>query len=151
MRFIPLPYESADSVNREAVRGLSAEYRAGHRVGVISLGDRHFFFRKLLTVYFIPYHAISRYFRRVLTVPARIGCCAGGELQIEHLVLCALSEVGNGERTQIPNGAETSVERELAQIQLPGGRAAKIVMEEMKRLAPDAASGKPQAAKGANA
>ena len=137
MRFIPLPYESADSP--AAVRELSAEYRAGHRVGVISLGDRHFFFRKLFTVYFIPYDAISRYFRRVLTVPARIGCCAGGELQIEHLVLCAL------------NGAETSIERELAQIQLPGGRAAKIVMDEMKRLAPDAASGKPQAAKGANA
>ena len=101
-----------------------AEYRAGHRVGVLSLGPRDIFFRKGWRVYALPYDRLSRYFRRVLAVPARIGCCAGGELRIEHLVLCAVDA----------NGVET----ELAQIQLPGERAAKAVMQELRTLAPDA-------------
>lgn len=144
MRFIRLPEESAgrggsDATERSKHTGagrlsagtraeLSAEYRAGHRVGVLTLGAEHLFFRRGLTVYVLPYTQISRYFRRVLAVPARIGCCTGGELRIEHLVVCC---------------ADGGAERELAQIQLPGERAAKAVMEELRARAPGALSGRP--------
>ena len=134
MRFIPLARESADAA---AVRDWSAEYKAGHRIGALSLGTGALFFRKAFTVYVVPYTKIRRYFRRVLAIPARIGCCTGGELRVENLVVCVSDASG--------------AEREAAQIQLPGERAAKIVMEELRRLAPDAASGKPDAAKGADA
>ena len=134
MRFIPLARESADAA---AVRDWSAEYKAGHRIGALSLGSGALFFRKALTVYVVPYTKIRRYFRRVLAIPARIGCCAGGELRVESLVVCVSDASG--------------AEREAAQIQLPGERAAKIVMSELRRLAPDAASGKPEGAKGASA
>ena len=124
MKFVPLPLPEtpADAAS------LTAEYRAGRGVGVITLGENHFFFRKFLTLYYIPYQQISRYFRRVETVPARIGCC-GGELRVENIVLCAVNTAGVRER-------------EIAQIQLPGEKAARVLMEELRRLAPHAAAGK---------
>ena len=128
MRFICLPGRTAPT-SPEVSREWAAERRAGHQIGVISLGAEHLFFRKGLTAYVLPYGDISRYFRRVLAVPARIGRCAGGELRIEHLVLCAADA----------QGAET----ELAQIQLPGERAAKAMMKELGRLAPNAIPGRP--------
>ena len=123
MRFVRLPQKTAS-----ASRELSRERRAGRKIGVISLGAEHLFFRKGLTAYVLPYADISRYFRRVQAIPARIGCCAG-ELRIENLVLCVADA----------QGAET----ELAQIQLPGERAAKAVMQELGRLAPHAVAGRP--------
>ena len=129
MRFVHLVQESGVP-DAQTVRAWNAEYKAGRRIGIIRLGRQHIFFRKGLTVYAAPYAQISRYFRRVLTVPARIGCCAGGELHIEHLVLCGGASGG----------------RELAQIQVPGERAARILMDELRRLAPDAASGCPKPA-----
>ena len=131
MRFVHLARKTPDAPppDAAAVRDWSAEYRAGHRIGVLSLGTSRLFFRKALTVYVLPYTELRRYFRRVLAVPARIGCCTGGELRIEHLVLCVSDASG--------------AEREAAQIQLPGERAAKAVMDELRQLAPGAASGKP--------
>ena len=109
----------------EADRGnLTAEFRSGRRLGALSLGRRHLFFRKLFTVYYLPYGAIERYFRRVEAIPARIGCCCGGELQMESLVLW-------------------SGGKELAQISLPGERAAVAALDELSRRAPDAAVGVP--------
>ena len=128
MRFALLP--TGDAEAPETRRLWRDEYRAGHRIGVLSLGARHVFFRKGFTVYVLPYARMSRYFRRVLSVPARIGCCAGGELRIEHLVLCAAD-------------GDSGAERELAQVQLPGERAAKVVMDELERLAPGVAKGRP--------
>ena len=127
MRFVRLPQKTA-SASRELSREWFAERRAGRKIGVISLGAEHLFFRKGLTAYVLPYADISRYFRRVQAIPARIGCCAG-ELRIENLVLCVADA----------QGAET----ELAQIQLPGERAAKAVMQELGRLAPHAVAGRP--------
>ncbi|MBR4211762.1 MAG: hypothetical protein IKR84_05180 [Oscillibacter sp.] len=137
MRFVRLPAEDAQTERPSP--DWPAAYRAGRRIGVISLGEQSLFFRKGWTVYALPYARLSRYFRRVLAVPARIGCCAGGELRIEHLVLCAVDPA-------------SGVEKELAQIQLPGERAAKAVMNELRVLAPEAASGRPaQVAEGGDA
>lgn len=122
MRFVHLANQTAQTGQESRV--LDAERRAGRRIGVIALGTRHFFFRRGLTAYYIPYADIRRYFRRVLAIPARIGCCTGGELHIEHIVVCG----GDG--------------RELAQIQLPGERAALALMDQLRTLAPDAAVGR---------
>ena len=95
---------------------LTEEYRASREIGSIRIGREHFFFRLRLKVYYIPYGRIRRCYRRVLLVPATV-CCGRGELQVENLVL-------HGE------------EGELAQIPLPGTRAAKELMRELQPRIP---------------
>ena len=117
MKYLPLTGTEGDRTE------LEAEYRTGKSCGVIRLGEQHLFFKKLLSVYYIPYGDITRYFRRVEAVPAKIGCCSG-EMQVENVVICG-------------------GDRELAQIQLPGKKAALFLMEELARLAPEASVGCP--------
>lgn len=101
---------------------LQEEYKQGREIGNLHLGQENLYFRAGLKIYYIPYGDIRRYFRRVMQVPAKL-CCGKGEFAIEHLVICGESG-------------------ELAQIQLPGGKAARIVMECMAELAPHAAVGR---------
>ena len=96
---------------------LSAEYKSGREIGIVKLGDTCLFFRKKLRVYYIPYTAINRCFRRVLAVPATL-CCGKGNFEIENLVI-------------------HSDDKEVAQIQLPGTKAAKILMDELKVRVPN--------------
>ena len=119
MRFEPLTTVSPDRA------ALQAEYRLGRPIGKLRLGERTLFFRSGLRIYYVPYADIRRYFRRVMCVPAKL-CCGQGAFELEHLVLC-------GERG------------ELAQIGLPGAKAAKAVMDAMAQLAPDAETGRPPA------
>lgn len=98
-----------------------SEYAQAYAVGKLRLGQEHLFFRVGLRAYFIAYRDINRYFRRVTQVPARL-CCGRGNFEIESLVIC-------------------DAQRELAQIELPGPRAAKAVMARLAELAPDAAVG----------
>ena len=112
MKFNPLTSTVVDqSVLAEA-------YTTGRDIGVIKLTENYLFFRKKLKVYYIPYTDVRRCFRRVMLVPAKL-CCGKGDFEIEHLVICG--DAG-----------------ELAQIQLPGTRAAKIMMEELKERIPHA-------------
>ena len=104
--------------NTEALR---AEYKAGQEIGKLRLGTERLYFRSARRVFYIPYTEIYRYFRRVMLVPAKL-CCGRGDLAIEHLVIC-------------------DAKRELAQIELPGSHAAKVVMERLQSLAPSALSG----------
>ena len=117
MKFVPLIRESA------APRELQQEYKAGRAIGVVTLGREHFFFRKLMTAYYIAYGDIERYFRRIVAIPAKMGCCSG-EMQVENVVRCAGG-------------------RELAEIQMPGEKAALALMDELKSRAPGAAVGRP--------
>jgi len=112
MKFYALTQAAPDPAS------LEAEYKAGHAIGVIRVGSSNFFFRAKRKVYFIPYADITRCFRRVMLVPARM-CCGRGNLSVETLVIC---------------GAE---EKELAQIQVPGDKAAKALLEELKQKMPD--------------
>lgn len=96
---------------------LKSEYAAAHKIGIASVGEKIFFFKKGFKVYYIPYTDIKRAFRRVYLVPAKM-CCASGELQVEYLALW--SEAG-----------------EIAQIALPGKKAAEILIKEMKEKAPE--------------
>ena len=62
--------------------------------------------------------------RKVYYIPYN-DICGRGDLEVEHFVIC----------TQ---------EGEVAQIQLPGSRAGKALMECMASLAPHAQTGKPK-------
>ena len=100
---------------------LQMEYKQAREIGKLRLGQQHLYFRTGLKSYYLPYQDITRYFRRVMQVPARM-CCGKGNFEIENLVICGDSG-------------------ELAQVQLPGAKAAKIVMEYLAELAPNAAVG----------
>ena len=119
MRFYPL----AKDMPAED-RDIEAEYEQSRRIGAVSLGESVLFFRARRKTYYIPYSEVTRCFRRVMLVPARL-CCGRGDLSVESIVIC---------------GAEGC---ELAQIELPGERAAKALLEELKERIPNAEFGKP--------
>ena len=116
MKFESLTSPAADT------SALQEEYKQAREIGKLRLGRQHLYFRTGLKSYYLPYQDITRYFRRVMQVPAKL-CCGKGDFEIENLVIC-------GERG------------ELAQIQLPGVKAAKAVMECLAELAPNAAVGR---------
>jgi hypothetical protein len=95
---------------------LQAEYASGRVIGNVNLGAEFLFFKEKRKVYYIPYADMTRCFRRVLLVQTKM-CCGKGNLEVENLVVC--SEKG-----------------EVAQIQLPGERAGKILLEEIVKIAP---------------
>lgn len=95
---------------------LQAEYASGRVIGNVNLGAEFLFFKEKRKVYYIPYADMTRCFRRVLLVQTKM-CCGKGNLEVENLVVC--SEKG-----------------EAAQIQLPGERAGKILLEEIVKIAP---------------
>ena len=107
----------------ENMESLQAEYKTAQEIGKLRLGEDRLYFRSARKIFYIPYNEIHRYFRRVMLVPAKL-CCGKGDFAIEHLVIC-------------------DTDRELAQIQLPGSRAAKVLMERLGSLAPDAIMGMP--------
>lgn len=106
---------------------LEEDYRSAREIGVIRTGKEFLFFRVRLRQYYMPYAGITRCFRRVLLVPASM-CCGRGDLQIENLVVCSGKE-------------------ELAVIQLPGTRAARELMKELKSRMPDADFSLPEKSK----
>ncbi|MCC8107332.1 MAG: hypothetical protein LIO99_15260 [Clostridiales bacterium] len=118
MRFYPL------TAGEQPDDQLAADYRSAREIGVVRLGEMVFFFKRQRKVYYVPYEKIRRCFRRVQLVPARL-CCGQGDLPVENFVIC-------------------SDEGELAQIQLPGERAGKALLEEMKSRVPDAEFGCPK-------
>ncbi len=103
---------------------LQTEYKSAQEIGRLRLGEGHLFFRSARQIFYIPYTEIYRYFRRVMLIPAKL-CCGRGDLAVEHLVVC-------------------DADGELAQIQLPGSHAAKVLMERLSALAPDALVGMPK-------
>ena len=121
MRFYPLlenaPQEDADA--------LASEYRAAREIGKVRLGELRLYVRSGRKTYYIPYRDVRRCFRRVMLIPAKM-CCGRGDFELENLVIC-----GDG--------------GELAQVQLPGERAGKILLEELKARIPEAEFGKPGA------
>ena len=117
--FIQLSKLSQLLLSHAAVGKDCADITAGY-------GDR-LFCRVLRKVYYIPYGDVRRYFRRVQEVNVKM-CCCGGELAIENLVICGENDT------------------ELLQVQLPGTKAAKILIDELKEKMPNAVYGKPVAA-----
>ena len=119
MKFYPL----ASPVDDPEV--LASEYKAAREIGKVRLGELRLFCRAGMKHYYIPYREVRRCFRRVQLIPAKM-CCGRGDFEVENLVVC-------GE------------EGELLQVQLPGAKAARILMEELKIRIPEAEFGKPTA------
>lgn len=117
MKFYPLTSQIRD------VSEMEAEYKASREIGVIRIGKENLYFKKRMKIYYCPYSEIRHCFRRVMLVPAKL-CCGKGELKVENLVIC--DESG-----------------EIAQIQLPGTKAAQILVEELKKRMPDVIFAKP--------
>ena len=115
---------SGAAAGKELSAALAREYKAAREIGVVRIGEERLFFRVRLRIYWIPYTDIRRCFRRVMMVPAAV-CCGRGELPVENLVV-------TGERG------------ELAQIQLPGTRAAKELMKALQEKMPDIPFSKPE-------
>lgn len=116
MKFYPLTTTADEN-------GLTAEYKAAREIGNVRMGELHLFLRSGLKKYYIPYHDVRRCFRRVQLVEARM-CCGRGGFEIENLVVCG--DAG-----------------ELIQAQLPGAKAAVILMNELQERIPEAEFGKP--------
>jgi len=102
----------AASTELQDRNSLHKDYKTARQIGILRLGETCLYFKKGLVAYYIPYQDIRRCFRRVLLVPVKM-CCVKGELQVENLVVC--TEAG-----------------EIAQIQLPGTKAAKLLIDELK-------------------
>lgn len=117
MRFYPLLKDAAVDA---AV--LEPEYTAGEDFTPAKLGAAHFFFKSGRKVYYMPYDAVTRCFRRVELVNARMGCCNQG-IPMESVVIC---------------GAE---ERELAQIRVGSERMSKALLEALSQRCPNAQIG----------
>ncbi len=115
MKFYAVISKSADE------NSLRDEYQKAREIGAVRLGSENLFFRAGLKKYYIPYAKVSRCYRRVYLVPAKM-CCGRGDLQVENLVLCA-------------------EDKEVAQIPLPGTKAARLLMEELRGRMPQAAFG----------
>ncbi|MCD7955789.1 MAG: hypothetical protein LUG93_08580 [Lachnospiraceae bacterium] len=112
-------YSLTGSVRDE--KALAADYRPAREIGVIRLGEEVLYFRKQRKIFYVPYDEIRQCFRQVMLVPARL-CCGQGNLSVENFVIC--TDAG-----------------ELAQIQIPGERAGKALLEEIRVRAPKAEIG----------
>ena len=97
---------------------LGPDYQSAREIGKLRLGADGLYVRSGLRTYYIPYMRIKRCFRRVMLVPAKL-CCGKGEMPMENLILC-------------------DDEKELASVALPGTRAAKALMEDLRVRIPDA-------------
>ena len=115
MKFYPLTTAADDKV-------LKADYDAGRAIGNVQLGNSYLFFKEKRKMYYIPYSDVTRVFRRVVLVQAKM-CCGKGNLEVENIVIC--TEKG-----------------EVAQVQLPGARAGVILLEEVAKRAPHVLIGK---------
>ena len=117
MKFSPvLSSERADDA------ALKAEYADAEDFTPARLGKAHLFFRTGLRVSYLPLDVVTRVFRRVEIVNARVGCCNNG-LPMESVVLC---------------GAE---EQELVQIRLQSERMAKALLSALETACPNAQVG----------
>ena len=96
---------------------LKKDYDEAHKIGALHIGKICAFIRAGFKTYYIPYSDISRFFRRVQTVPIKM-CCGKGDMKIEHIVFMCN-------------------DKEVIQVQMPGTKAAKIAMGELSALMPE--------------
>lgn len=103
---------------------LLADYQSGWVVGKLRVGQSHLFFREGGQTCCVPYSAVQYCYRRIEATPARL-CCGAGNLETEYLMLIG----GDGQ---------------LAKIQVPDGRAGKVLLERLRPLIPHAQFRKPE-------
>ena len=108
---------TSGKINKEQGSALSAEFSDGHTIGPVTVSQNNLFIKKGLRRYFIAYSEADRIFRRVRRLHANI-CCGDGDIEVEYLVI---SVNGN----------------EIMEITLPGKKAARMLMDEIRQTAPD--------------
>ena len=118
MKFIPLQTGSSVPEQEE----LKQEYDRAEDFAPAKVGATRLFFKSGRKIYHIPLSEITRCFRRVELVNARMGCCNQG-LPMESVVIC---------------GAE---EQELAQIRLATERVGKALLGALEHACPQAKIG----------
>ena len=102
---------------------LDQEFKDARQIGPCRIGETCLMIRSKLKNYYVPYSDVTRFYRRVKIVKARV-CCGRGEMEMEHLVVC-------GEQG------------ELAEVQVPGTRAAVGLMDALKAVMPEVEAVKP--------
>ena len=120
MKFYPVPDTGTE---RE---GLKSEYDSARAIGTVRAGETVLFFRKGFRICYIPYTEIERCFRRIYEVPMKM-CCGKGELEIENLIICASG-------------------REIAELHVPGKKAAQELMRILTEKIPSDRIGAPAGA-----
>ena len=118
MKYISL---QAESVPAEKTM-LEQEYAQAEDYVPAKIGASYFFFKVGRKVYYLPLNEITRCFRRVELVNARMGCCNQG-LPMESVIVC-----GEGER-------------ELAQIRVATERMSKALLAALQNACPQAKFG----------
>ena len=108
---------TSGKINKEQGSALSAEFSDGHTIGSVTVSQNNLFIKKGLRRYFIAYSEADRIFRRVRRLHANI-CCGDGDIEVEYLVIGV-------------NGAE------VMEVTLPGKKAARMLMDEIRQTAPD--------------
>ena len=98
--------------------GAAADYGSARSIGPMKIGSTYAFFKAGLKTFAVAGAELDRVYRRVLLVPARM-CCGRGDLAVENIVL---EKDG----------------KQIAEIRMPGERAGKAALEEMKKIAPGA-------------
>ena len=104
-------------VNKASHHDLSGELREGHTIGPVTVSKNNLFIKKGLRRYYIAYADAERIFRRVRRLHANI-CCGDGDIEVEYLVI----------------GIDG---REVMEVTLPGKKAARMLLDEIKQAAPD--------------
>ena len=118
MKFIAL--QESNPAPEKSV--LAREYDDAVDFTPARIGEERLFFRSGRRVYYIALGDVTRCFRRVELVNARMGCCNQG-LPMESVVVC---------------GAD---EQELAQIRLATERMGKALLAALKKACPNAKVG----------
>ena len=118
MKFIAL--QESNPAPEKSV--LAREYDDAVDFTPARIGEERLFFRSGRRVYYISLGAVTRCFRRVELVNARMGCCNQG-LPMESVVVC-----GEGEK-------------ELAQIRLASERMGVALLDALKTACPGAKFG----------
>ena len=113
MKYTPL---YASELNNETDKSLTVRYKAGHTIGSVTVSEGYLFIKKWLRRYYISYEAAQKIFRRVRRLHANI-CCGDGDIEVDYLVVMA-------------------DDNELIEVTLPGRKAAKQLMDEIRQAAP---------------
>lgn len=114
MKFLPI----IELETEKDAKTLKAEYKAARQFGKVALGSENFFYKDKFKVRYIPFANIYRAFRRVQCVNMKM-CCAGGQLQLQNIVLCSKKN------------------DELCMVDLPDERAALALFEEIEKNHPE--------------
>ena len=103
-------------INKISHHDLDGEFREGHTIGPVTVSENNLFVKKGLRRYYVAYGEAERIFRRVRRLHANI-CCGDGDIEVEYLVI----SIGG---------------REVMEVTLPGKKAARMLLEEIKEKAP---------------